>query len=94
MMAGETPSHLTILLGAEGGIRIVADSDWPLESLQREYGAHSAYRVTPTPERVCVDGRDGSRTCHLETASPAQVARMLLNATPSWQSCAQLAIAA
>ena len=87
MTAGETPSEFSILLGVDGGIRMVAGCDWPLESLQREYGARMAYRVTPHADRVSVDGMDHSRTCHFETAAPAQTARLLLNSFPNWHSC-------
>lgn len=88
LASGHTPSNLSILLGTKGGIRIIAESDWPLETLQREHGAELAYRVTGEPDRVSVDGRDGVRTCHFETTSPAQVARMLLNAAPRAYICA------
>jgi hypothetical protein len=80
--AGQAPSELTFLIGMEGGIRIVADSDWPLDSLQREHGARMAYRLSPTQGRISVDGREGSRTCHLEADPPARTARFLLNAQP------------
>ena len=82
VLAGEIPSQMSILLGGPGGIHIVADSDWPLDSLQREYGAKAAYRVNGGDRGVTVDGRDGQHTCHLESASIAQMARALLNAAP------------
>src|SRR5436305_15267411 len=94
MKAGQTPSEVSILIGAEGAIRIVADSDWPLDSLQREHGARTAYRVRPASDGVAVDGRDGTRTCHFEATVPARTARFLLNATPCWQAFTQPQIAA
>ncbi len=94
MMTGQTPSEISILIGSEGSIRIVADSDWPLDSLQREHGARMAYRVSPAGSRVSVDGRDGVRTCHLETETPARAARFLMNATPCWQTWTQPLLAA
>lgn len=90
MQAGQSPSQLAILVGVEGGIRIVAESDWPLEALQREHGAKMAYRVQTATDRVSVDGREGLRTCHFETAAPAQVARLLLNSAPVSYSLALL----
>ena len=92
MLTGQTPSPVSILLGHEGGIHIIADSDWPLDSLQREYGAQAAYRVSPLSGRVSVDGREGSRTCHLESAATAEIARQLLNAAPAWSSFVQPAL--
>ena len=90
---GEAPSPLTFLIGVEGGIRIVADSDWPLDSLQREHGARMAYRLSPADGRITVDGREGARTCHLEADQPARTARFLLNSAPAWNSFAQPQIA-
>ena len=68
--AGYTPSEYTILLGsAQGGIHMIANSDWSLGALQREHGAQLAYRVSNVDGRLMVDGREGQRTCHMETTS-------------------------
>ena len=75
---GNPPSHLTILLGCEGGIRMIADSDWPLDSLQNEHGASMAYRITQEHEKVRVDGREGLRTCRVETPNHNLAARLIL----------------
>jgi hypothetical protein len=76
--SGHTPSDMTILITHEGGIRMVADSDWPLDSLQAEYGAKMAYRVSQNAAVVRVEGRAGSRTCLFETTKPERAARLLL----------------
>jgi len=55
-----TPSHLTILLGCENGIRMIADSDWPLDSLQAHHGASMAYRVTQEHEKSPRGGAPGT----------------------------------
>ena len=88
--SGETCSDLTILIGHDGGIRMLADSDWPLDSLASHHGARTVYRVSERRGSVRVEGREGSRTCVLESAKPAQVARMLgspLNLCP-WPEAA------
>ena len=77
---GESCSEMTILIGTEGGIRMIADSDWPLDSLAWHHGAQAAYRVSQHRGSVRVEGREGSRTCMFETANPAHTARMLLSA--------------
>ena len=77
---GETCSEMTILIGQEGGIHMVADSDWPLDSLIWHHGAQTAYRVSHRLGSVRVEGREGTRTCVLESAKPARIARMLLGA--------------
>jgi hypothetical protein len=76
--SGQACTEMTILIGPEGRIRMVADSDWPLESLARHHGAESAYRVSEETGRIRVEGRDGMRRCLLESSSPARVARLLL----------------
>ena len=77
---GEACSEMTILISPEGAIRMVADSDWPLDSLVWHHGARAAYRVSERRGSVRVEGREGSRSCVLESAKPAQIARLLLSA--------------
>src|SRR5579871_1217672 len=68
---GQTCSEMTVLIGADGGIRLVAGSDWPLDSLACHHGAKTAYRVSERSGSVRVEGREGSRRCVLESAKPA-----------------------
>ena len=76
--SGESCSEMTVLIGMDGHLRLCADSDWPLESLAREYGARTAYRVSGRDGTVRVEGREGGQRCLLESSSPARVARLLL----------------
>ena len=94
MNAGSTPSDLTILISAEGGIHMVADSDWPLESLRQYHGSSAAYRVSPLDDRVRVEGRAASQTCVFETERPERAARFLLNSVPSYHMAGLLLPAA
>jgi hypothetical protein len=82
--AGHTPSEMTILITPEGGIRLVANCDWPLESLKSHHGAKMAYRVSHNDAIVRVEGRADSRTCLFETAKPERAARLLLNRAPNY----------
>ena len=82
--AGHTPSEMTILISAEGGIHMLADSDWPLDSLQAHHGVGMAYRVSQRAATVRVEGRAGSRTCLFETQKPERAARLLLNHSPNY----------
>jgi hypothetical protein len=77
---GEACSEMTILIAKDGGIHMLADSDWPLASLAREHGAKSAYRVSGSGGGVRVEGREGGQRCLLESEAPARVARLLLGA--------------
>ena len=72
---------MTILIGWSGAIRVVADSEWPLSSLQVEHGARLAYRVTEREGWVRVEGRSGSESCVLESSAAAAV-RNILNRCP------------
>jgi hypothetical protein len=69
---------MTILIGREAGIRMITDSDWPLESLTRHNGAEVGYQVTERAGALQVEGRKGPRSCLLQSTSPAQVYRQLL----------------
>ena len=83
--SGNTPSDLTILITSEGAIRMIADSDWSLDSLQAHHGARMVYRVSGNHSKVRVEGRAGSRTCLFETAKPGRAARLLLGGAGNWQ---------
>ena len=85
VQSGQVPSDMTILISAEGGIHMVADSDWPLDSLQSHHGAKMAYRVSQSASVVRVEGRENSKTCLFETTKPERVAKIMLNREPiSW----------
>jgi hypothetical protein len=73
---------MTILVGPEGYIRMVADSDWPLESLARHHGAQSAYRVNERRGSIRVEAREKTRYCVLESVAHSHVARLLLERNP------------
>jgi hypothetical protein len=79
--AGPTPTDLTVLINSQGQIRMVVDSDWPLDSLQAHHGAATAYRVTHQPDKILIDGREGTRTCRFESEDPRRAARLILGNT-------------
>jgi hypothetical protein len=69
---------MSVMIGQDGAIHMVAGSDWPLEGLSRHYGAAAAYRVTADSGRIRVMGRAGEQTCILESPVPSQMAKLLL----------------
>ena len=76
---GEPSSEtITVLIGRSGAISMVMDSDWSLESLERDRGAREAYRISRRGERLIVEGRAGERACLLATGKPNGAARLLL----------------
>ncbi len=75
---GQQLSEMTVLVDPQGGIRLIADSDWPLQSLAAEHGAKSAYRVARNSTGIRVVAMEAGRSCTLESADPARAARLLL----------------
>ena len=73
---------------------MVADSDWPLDSLQSLHGAKMAYRVSQNASLVRVEGRADSRTCLFETQKPERAARLLLNSSSGYWTGPRLLAAA
>lgn len=73
-----SPSEMTILIGHDGGIHMVAGSDWPLDSLSLHHGAKEAFRVSQINGLAKVEGRAGTRTCIIQAVTPAETARRLL----------------
>jgi hypothetical protein len=55
-----------VLVGPDSAIRMLAETDWPLESLRLHHGARMAYRVSRTHGKVRVEGRADLRSCILE----------------------------
>jgi len=80
MRTGHELSTMTILIGQEGSIRLIAESDWPLDSLQAHHGAQMVYRVGQRQETVRLEGREGGRTCLLESEKLNGETRRLLAA--------------
>lgn len=78
VQAGYNESAWTVLIAREGGVRMVANSDWPLDSLARESGADMAYRVSVNGSHVTVDGVSHGRRCALQSEAPGAAFRRLL----------------
>lgn len=49
---------------------MLADNDWPLDSLQAERGAGMAFRVSRKDGAATVQGRAGGRTCLFGAGKP------------------------
>jgi hypothetical protein len=74
-------SEWTVLVSQEGAIRMIADTDWPLDNLAVESRAKAAYRVKEGRGSVRVEACSGSRTCTMESKTPRQAARLLLGSS-------------
>jgi hypothetical protein len=81
---GHAVTDMAILIGPDGGIRMIANPDSPLESLRLEHGARMAYLVTQHPASVKVEGRAASTTCRFESENPVSFARGFLSSCPMY----------
>ena len=79
-----TSDSMTVVIGAEGGIHLLANNDWPLDRLTADRGAQMAYRITKAKGRIAVDGCHGAATCHLETNQPQSKALQLIRDQPRY----------
>ena len=85
LRAGHTLSNMTIVIGQEGGIRLISESDWPLDTLQAHHGAKMVYRVRQQDETLCLEGRAGTQTCMFESEKLDAAARRLFAMNPLYQ---------
>ena len=63
---------LAILVGRDGGIHMLADSDWNIERLREHHAAAAAYRVTRHAGRVEVEARTAGQSCMLRREEPVR----------------------
>jgi hypothetical protein len=67
-------SDLALIIGADGGLRMVGAVGWSIEGLRSVYGG-AVYRVTRSGHEVCVEGRAPGMSCLLRgplTTPPLQ----------------------
>ena len=77
-LSGSPDCDLAILIGPQGEIHMLQAAGWALAGLVAEHGAKTAYRVSEHAGSIRVEGREGTHTCVMESAKPAQIARFLL----------------
>jgi hypothetical protein len=77
-LSGQPVTDFTLLVGNDGALQMLADSDWPLDRLLAERGARAAYRIGESGGRVRLEARSGAQTCTLESKSQQSIARALL----------------
>lgn len=77
--AADSSEDTTIVFTGEGGLRILKDSNWPLDRLVAHLGARSAYRVSSRRGAITVEGRSLTQSCRLERVkSPIHAGTSLL----------------
>ncbi len=68
---------LVILIGRQGGIRMLDPSGWSLDGLAAEFGAAEVYRIERRPGRVRVEGFSGGRSFSLSNEIASGIPRRL-----------------
>ncbi|HLK67617.1 MAG TPA: hypothetical protein VKU19_29475 [Bryobacteraceae bacterium] len=70
--AGPDAGELSILVGRDGIIHMVAGTEWALEPLRLHYGAKAAYHISRGPQGIRLEARSASETCVLQSQSPGR----------------------
>jgi hypothetical protein len=64
---GPEDCDLAILVSGDGGIHMVAGSDWGLEPLRVRHGATTAYRIARNGGHVRLEARSADYSCVLRS---------------------------
>jgi hypothetical protein len=67
---GGSDQDVVIVIGRQGGIRLMDPAGWTLSALRAEYGATAVYRVEHRQDATRVEGLCGSERCLLQRKSP------------------------
>jgi hypothetical protein len=78
---GPEDCDLAILVSRDGGIHMVAGSDWGLESLRVRHGATTAYRIARNGGRVRLEARSADGSSVLRADPQARPRERLVRAT-------------
>lgn len=84
--AGGEADSVTILVSGNRGVRVISESDWPLDRVASFHGADMAYRVTRGESGVKLEGVASGRTCMLEAGLPSRAAEAKRLLTPAVQT--------
>ena len=63
--SGAETSDFALLVRPDGSLHVIMESEWNLDSVALDAGAHSAYRVSRSRDGVRVSGRSGASRCEL-----------------------------
>ena len=75
---------LAILIGQDGAIRMLMNSDWPVDTLQAHHGASAAYRVSRSGGQIRVEGKSRTGSCLLQSEPVSSVAKRFLADRPRY----------
>ena len=81
---GPEDCDLAILVSREGGIHMVAGSDWGLEPLRVRHGATTAYRIARHNGHLRLEGRSAHHSSVLRSDPPGHLARATIPDFPRY----------
>ena len=84
--SGPATEVMTVYVGPDGDLHIIAGECMPFESLTWSEGARMTWRATWKSGRVRVEGLDGRRSCVLEEPAPRTAGSRLLGETRMYQA--------
>jgi len=67
---GDASPEVTIVIRQDGGIHMLSECDWPLDSLAAHHGARAVYRIRTGRDSAEVEGRGGGSTCVMRSETP------------------------
>jgi hypothetical protein len=87
--AGAEDCDLSILIGRDGGIHMIADSGWQIESLRAHHGAQTAYHVHRTSGNVRLEARSFNQSCVLACDRPERILAPVIPEFPRYLMLSQ-----
>ena len=82
--AGPEDCDMAILINRDGGIHMIAGTDWELEPMRLHYGASAAYRVNRSGGQVRLEARRANERCTLVAEKPVGTAHYGLTDFPQY----------
>lgn len=87
-------AEFALLVGRDGGIRMIMESEMSLFAVMAHHDAETAYRVTRSSNGVRVTGSKGARRCELAESSPRASLDSVLRDQPLYRITSPLSISA
>lgn len=81
---GPDDCELAILVGRDGAIHMLAESDWGLEPLRMHYGPEAIYRIRRSGGQVRLEARSWGESCVLQSGRPDPPLRTALPDFPRY----------
>jgi FAD/FMN-containing dehydrogenase len=84
--AGPEDCEISILVGRDGSLHMLAEAGWELEPLRAHHGAQAAYHISRRDGAIRVEARSAGECALLEQRAPGRRAPFLLPDFPQYQT--------